>query len=265
MSSHTLQIASVDLDIAWADRAENLYAMNRIVTALTGRADIIVLPELFSTGFVSDSGHLATLSDSDRNHPTLDAMKVAARRANAAICGSILHAATPVDGKAGYVNRCLFVEPSGEVTHYDKHHLFCMGSESRTFIAGNRPIPVVRFRGANVSMAVCFDLRFPSWLQNRADNPYDILLVPSNWPQERQYAWNALLCARAIENQAYVVGANRSGKDDMGTYDAMTRIYDPSGQSVGVANPHFNATFATADLNSLRKIRNDFPVLKCAD
>lgn len=261
MIKHTLTVAAVSLDIAWGDRAENLYNMRRIARELHGRTDIIVLPELFSTGFLTDPGQMNTLSDSDSRHEALDAMRIAAAEANAAVCGSVLWHTDSGE----YVNRCLFVEPSGETSVYDKRHLFCKSSEPRLIKAGSHPGPVIRFRGCNVAMAVCYDLRFPCWLRNTVTRPYDLLLIPSNWPQARQTAWNVLLCARAIENQAYVVGANRSGSDDNGCYDAMTRIYTPQGETVGTSDPRLGTIMATVDIGALARLRADFPVLRDAD
>lgn len=262
MATHTLNVAAVDLDIVRGDRKENLDAMRRVAQGLRHEADIIVFPELFSTGFVSDPGQLAALADSDASHPSLDAMKEVAANVNAGVCGSVLYAVKSISGPVQYRNRCYFVEPSGDVTYYDKRHLFCLSSEKKVFAPGASRPPVIRFRGCEVAMAVCYDLRFQCWLRNSPDKPYDLLLIPSNWPEVRQYAWNTLLAARAIENQAYVVGANRSGTDEGGTYDAMTRIYGPDGRSVGQHNPHLGAVLAVVDLDGLADMRRKFPVLQ---
>lgn len=265
MAINTLTVAVVPLDIAWGDRAENLYQVGRLAGKLRGRADVIVFPELFSTGFISDPVQMAEMADTVDVHPSLDAMRAAAHSANAAVCGSVLHAVEDSVGGIQYYNRCYFVEPDGETTVYDKHHLFCLGAESRVMTAGTTPVPVVRFRGCNISMAVCFDLRFPSWLRNRPANPYDLLLLPSNWPQSRQLAWETLLRARAIENQAFVVGANRSGSDDMGTYDDMTAVFDPLGAPLGQTEPDTGITFAQVDVDALHSFRTDMPFLSSAD
>lgn len=264
MSSHTLKVAVVYMDIAWADLKENLFEMRQSVRRLRHKADIVVLPELFSTGFVKEPSKMWELADSWQRHPSLDAMKEAAAEAGAAVCGSVLYVNTD-DGKPYYVNRCYFVEPSGEVAYYDKHHLFSLTAEARVLKAGERRSPIVRFRGCNVAMAVCYDLRFPEWLRNNADNPYDLLLIPANWPESREHAWMSLLCARAIENQCYVVGADRSGSDDMGAYGAMSRVFSPQGISIGADNAELGTVFADLDLDALRELRRNFPVLKDMD
>ena len=252
-----LKIAALPLDIAWTDRDENLFAAANHIHSLPKDVDVIVLPELFTCGFVTDPALLAGLADSAGSHPSLDAMRKMARAANAAVCGTVPWCLE--DGS--FVNRCLFVEPDGETTVYDKHHLFTLGNEAKAFTAGAKEIPVVRFRGWNIAMAVCYDLRFPEWLRNRPAR-YDVLLVPANWPQARAYAWRQLLIARAIENQAYVVGANRSGKDDFGTYDNLTYIFDYLGmpvEAVPVSEPM--AIVATLSHTALDDARRFFPVL----
>lgn len=262
MSSHTINVAAVYMDIAWVDRKENLYEMRRRVLQLRHKADIAVLPELFSTGFVKDPSQMSQLADTVGEHPSLDAMKEAAAEAGVAVCGSVLYAGTDASGNRVYFNRCYFVEPSGEVEYYDKRHLFSLTAEAKVLKAGNRRSPVIRFRGCNIAMAVCYDLRFPEWMRNNADNPYDLLLIPANWPESREHAWTSLLCARAIENQCYVVGTDRTGSDDMGTYGALSRIFSPQGHSIGTDNPNLGALIATVDLDALRGYRAAFPVLR---
>ena len=253
-----LKTAALALDTAWADRDENLYVAGVLAHRLPAGMDLIVLPELFSTGFVTDSTVLTGIADSESHHPSVDAMRAMAADTNAAVCGSI--AWMLADGR--FVNRCLFVEPNGETTAYDKHHLFTLGQEAKVFTAGRREPPVVRFRGWNIAMAVCYDLRFPEWLRNRGAR-YDLLALPANWPQARAYAWEHLLIARAIENQAYVVGANRSGSDDNGRYDGLTHIYDYLGMPIDVpAGKEGHAVMATLSLKALTDARRGFPVLQ---
>lgn len=260
--AQTLKVAAVALDIVTGDRQKNLETAASMSERLLGRPDVIVLPELFSTGFVKDQQQLRTLSDSDSEHPSLDAMRAIASKLNAAVCGSMLW----LDRAADRVtNRCMFVEPDGEFAYYDKRHLFCLSPESKLLAAGSERTPVIRFRGSNFAMAVCYDLRFPGVLRNNGYRLYDVLLMPSNWPQSRQFAWQTLLMARAIENQAYVVGANRSGSDDFGSYDAMSMICAPSGHSIGNYHPETEATYAEIDITHIEETRQKFPFLEDAD
>ena len=255
---HLLKIVACPLDIAWADREENLQAAADIVRRLPRDTDIVVLPELFSTGFITDQAMLTRLADGEDSHPSLDAVRRMAARANAAVCASWVWR----DADGAFTNRCFFVEPGGDITYYDKQHLFSLSPEARIFTAGRRPTPVVRFRGWNITMAVCFDTRFPETLRNLPCR-YDVLLIPANWPDARRYAWEHLLIARAIENQAYVVGANRSGRDDFGVYsENTTHILDYLGldlaEPVAGAAPCMSAVLS---YNALSDARRGFPVL----
>ena len=251
-------MAAIALDTAWADRDENLYVASVLARRLPADTDLIVLPELFTTGFVTDPAVLTGIADSDSLHPGLDAMRKMAAELNAAVCGSIAWMLD--DGK--FVNRCLFVEPNGETTHYDKHHLFILGQEPETFKPGTAEPPVVRFRGWNICMVVCYDLRFPEWLRNRGAR-YDLLVIPANWPQARAYAWEHLLIARAIENQAFVIGANRSGTDDNGRYDGLSHIYDYLGMPMDTdVRDDMPAVAAWLSHKALDDARRGFPVLQ---
>lgn len=244
-----LNIAVVPLDIAWADRDENLFNAASAIKWLPAKTDLVVLPELFSTGFVSDPVNLAKLADTPRHAPTLDAMKAWAAENNCAVCGSLLHSPDAMS----YTNRCVFVEPSGDVTWYDKRHLFGQSLEATVLNHGNAPMPTVRFRGWSIAMCVCYDLRFPVWLRNTPVR-YDLLLVPANWPATRSHAWQTLLAARAIENLAWVVGANRTGSDDFGQYGNTSAIYDHLGTAVSQQDgPYLKATAVRAALDTFRQ------------
>ena len=255
---HLLKIVTCPLDIAWADRDENLLNAADILRRLPRDTDIVVLPELFSTGFITDQAMLTRLADGDDSHPTLDGVRRMAAHANAAICASWVWR----DAEGSFTNRCFFIEPGGDITFYDKQHLFSLSPETRIFTPGRRPTPVVRYRGWNITMAVCYDTRFPETLRNPPCR-YDLLLIPANWPDARRYAWEHLLIARAIENQAYVVGANRSGRDDFGVYSPdTTHILDYLGidlaEPLAAARPCLTAVLS---YNALADARRGFPVL----
>jgi len=223
--NNNIKIAHLPLDIAWCDCEENLLAVADKLPSVHPDTDILVLPELFSTGFIQDE---ALLKQTARvaSDMTLAALRLWSNRFNMAVAGSYL----AYDGGKCY-NRGFFIEPSGEETFYDKRHLFCLSAENKVFTRGNRLPPVVRFRGWNISMVVCYDLRFPVWCRNDGQR-YDVLLVPANWASARGYAWKHLLISRAIENQAIVVGANRSGQDDYGDYTGMSFVFDPFGKQI---------------------------------
>ncbi len=260
--SNSLNVAAISIDTHWGAPADNLAILGRCLDILDPETDLVVVPELFSTGFASDPDALAELAESNGGG-TIHTVMQLARRYNTAIAGSFIARS----GNHIY-NRGFFIEPSGEETFYDKRHLFNLSPESRLFTAGDSPMPVIRFRGWNIAMIICYDLRFPVWSRNRG-NGYDMLVVPANWPNARAYAWEHLLIARAIENQAYVVGCNRSGSDDHGTYDQATYIIDPMGQPVGQRRSPRSApaplTVATAQMQQVEDARRRLPVAAAAD
>lgn len=253
-----LKIAMLPLDIAWFDRDKNLAAVSEALRRLEPDTDLLVLPELFTTGFSSDAKMLRDAAETITGH-TVDTIKAWARHYNIAIAGSYLaRTAHKV------YNRGFFFEPSGDETFYDKHHLFSLSAESASMGHGFTTKPIIRFRGWNIALIVCYDLRFPVWCRNVA-NEYDVLLVPANWPTARGYAWKHLLIARAIENQAVVVGANRSGEDSYGIYDGLSFIFDPMGKPVGEKYSDSPFIYAILDKRSLEEWRERFPVSRDAD
>lgn len=259
MENGLFKIALVPADMAWGDIEENLMATAHALHLVAEDTDLVVLPEMFSTGFITEPTILTTI-DADRCRHTLDDVKRWAAHFHFAICGSFLD---NVDGQ--YYNRGFFVEPSGETTFYDKRHLFSMGGEARTYTAGTRQSPIVRYCGCNIKLLVCYDLRFPVWARN-VDCEYDLLIYPANWPESRAYAWTHLLIARAIENQAYVAGCNRTGSDDFGTYPAgLSAVYNDWGQPVSTTDAATGIVYATVDIAKLIEHRRKFPTWRDAD
>ena len=210
------------MPIVWADIPANLKAAEGALETIDRSTDLLVLPELFSTGFIQDEILLKEIA-SESERLSLEAMRRWASERAMAVAGSFL-----VERAGKYYNRAAFVEPSGKTTFYDKRHLFCLSAESTVYSQGQALPPVIAYRGWNISMIVCYDLRFPVWCRNDGQS-YDILLVPANWASARGYAFHQLLIARAIENQAFVVGCNRGGADDYGTYDNESYIFNPFG------------------------------------
>ncbi len=253
-----LRVAALPLAIEWADKEANIAAVEKALEKLPAGTDVIVLPELFSTGYSDDPDVLAALAERNTG-ATVDKIKEWAARTGAAIAGSYLASTHPK-----IYNRGFFIEPSGEETFYDKRHLFSLSKEAQLFAPGDERPRIVRFRGWNISLIVCYDLRFPVWCRCR-QGEYDLLLVTANWPKARGYAWEHLLIARAIENQCCVVGANRGGSDVYGDYAGLTYIFDGRGMAVGVQPP--DCPFIVADLDGERQesYRRNFPVLNDAD
>ena len=250
-----LRVAALPIPIESANPEANIKYVEEACAKLPKSTDILVLPELFTTGF-HPKMDFAAIAETDGGK-VIPLLKELAKKLGIAIAGSVLF-----KEKENLYNRAFFIEPSDEDAYYDKHHLFTASAEGELLTAGTIPPPVIRFRGWNISMVTCYDLRFPAWCRNR-DGRYDLLLVPANWPVERAYAWKHLLIARAIENQSAVVGANRSGEDKFGHYDGQTYIFDCQGQPVGVEEDYF--ILADLDKSAQNDYRAHFPALNEAD
>ncbi len=253
---NTLNISILPIDIVQGDVNQNLKFSEQMLDKLPQSTDIAVLPELFSTGFIREVGEASTLAE-EHTDSTRKFLLTQARKRNIAICGSFL----ALDHQKLY-NRGFFAEPNGDWTTYDKHHLFVLSDESQVVSPGEGQSPVIRYRGWNIAMAICYDTRFPVWLRN-VGLKYDLLLVPANWPDRRMFAWEHLLQARAIENMAYVAGANRSGNDQFGCYDNLSWVFDYTGASVGT--PDGSIINAALSLPALNTFREKFPFYKDAD
>ncbi|MDE6098900.1 MAG: nitrilase family protein [Muribaculaceae bacterium] len=260
--NNRLKLALLPLDISQASKDANLQAAAELIKKIDKDTDLIVLPELFSTGFIAGYDEAMLLAEpcGNENDKTFEYLAGIASESNMAICSSYLK----LDSDGRPANHALFIEPSGEFAIYRKHHLFGLSKESEVYSAGQTTPPVVRFRGWNISMVICYDLRFPTWCRNR-NLRYDLLLIPANWPDARRYAWEHLLIARAIENQAAVAGADRGGSDDYGTYTPdMSAVYDATGKRVSTAGDN-GVVYATLQKDQLEKFRSRFPFYKDAD
>lgn len=248
-----MKISLLQRDVVWGSPSKNIQQANDAIKALP-KSDLYVLPEMFSTGFVSEPNGMAE----SENGESLAWMKLLAHELDAAIAGSVA-----VSTANGYRNRFYFVKPDGEVTYYDKRHLFIYGGEHKRYAAGDSRV-VVEFRGVRFMLSVCYDLRFPTWLRNHED--YDCLLTVANWPTVRLGAWNVLLHARAIENQCYVCGVNRVGNDPACEYSGGTMCIDAYGRDVAAcAAGREDAMTVELDMDKLRSFRQKFPVLKDQD
>lgn len=248
-----MKISIIQQDISWADIAENIRKAEAAVDSSPG-ADLYVLPEMFSTGFCTSPEGVA------ERHPgaSLEWMIRKAAAVDAAIAGSV---AVCEDGR--YYNRFYFVKPDGSVVWYDKKHLFTYGGEHERYTAGHERV-VVEFRGVRILLEVCYDLRFPIWSRNRGD--YDMILYVASWPSVRVAAWKSLLVARAIENQCYVAGVNRVGKDPYNEYDGGSMVIDPYGRIIASCEDGVEmAVDVEVDMPALDAFRAKFPVLKDSD
>ncbi|WP_261844328.1 amidohydrolase [Aliamphritea ceti] len=250
-----LTVVLVQPDIKWQSPAQNCEMYVRMLDEHSAKADVIVLPEMFATGFSMDSRKAAQNMDGE----SIVWMKQQAAQRNAAVCGSL---AIIEDGE--YYNRMLWVEPDGSVQFYDKRHLFRMAGEHERYQSGEGRV-VVNFRGWDILLQVCYDLRFPVYSRNR--NDYDLALYVANWPAVRRYPWRTLLAARAIENLCYVVGVNRVGVDaNQLEYSGDSMLLDFKGEIMcdEVQGKSFCAS-KTLLKTDLLAFREQFPAYQDAD
>lgn len=258
--SRNLNIVLLENDIAWGDKEANLAKVKQQMANLPLGTDLVVLPELFSTGFITDDRELASSLAERNTGDTIRALQTLAREQQVAITGSFLASTA-----AQLYNRAFFIEPNGEETFYDKRHLFTYGGENKVFNAGRRQAPIIRFRGFNIKLIVCYDLRFPVFCRN-VHNSYDLLIVVANWPLARQAAWKQLLIARALENECYVCGVNRCGTDSSGLdySEASSLVIDFKGKVIAQRgkSPLITAELSPADLE---RFREKFPAWRDAD
>ena len=243
------RVAIVQRDIRWLDTEHNLQALEQMLEGV--EADVVVLSEMFPTGFATDPRKVA-----DRGS-VVEWMVALARKMDSAIVGSVA-----VDVGEEYRNRMYFVKPTGEVEHYDKHHLFSVGGESKYFTAGTER-KVVEWRGVRYLLNICYDLRFPVWCRTEGD--YDVLLFSALWPAPRREVWRTLLRARAIENQAYVVGVNRIGEEPGLKYAGDSAVIDYYGRSVADLEAKEGVEVVELDIEGLGAFRSKFNVSADAD
>lgn len=247
-----MKLLLLQTDISWNDRAENLRRADELI-AESPKADLITLPEMFTTGYATEPEGVA-----ENDGATLSWMQQTAAETGAAVAGSVA-----VEESRLYFNRMMFVKPDGSFTRYDKRHLFSFAGEDKAYTAGIERV-VVEWMGFRILLQVCYDLRFPVFARNRGD--YDMIVYSANWPTVRIDAWNALLKARAIENLAYVAAVNRVGNDPYKDYPGETILLDYMGRTVAKAEPDRpQALFAEIEKGPLDAFRSKFPALEDAD
>lgn len=253
-----LRISLLQTDIAWEDKPRNLCRIREMLEALRGQTELAILPETFSTGFCMNPAPLAEPVCGE----TIGTLQQWAATYGMALAGSYI---ARDDASHRYYNRAFFLTPEGEAYYYDKRHLFRMGRETERYTPGCRR-PVISYRGWNILLLVCYDLRFPVWSRNR-QNEYDLLIYVANWPSARRKVWDTLLQARALENISYVCGVNRIGKDAQGIdHDGGSAAYSFRGDLLAsVPDRTESAVTATLDYASLLEFRRKFPAWKDAD
>ena len=251
-----MRLTLVQTALHWENAAANRAMFADLLAPLAGSTDLIVLPEMFTTGF---SMNAATLAES-MDGPTLQWLAQTAEKIDAAITGSFI-----CRENGQFYNRLVFMRPDGHSDTYDKRHLFTPAGEGEHFIAGNQQL-VAEWRGWRIRPLVCYDLRFPVWSRNAAAAPYDLLLYVANWPSRRAHHWRTLLTARAIENQAFTVGVNIVGTDGSGLeYVGDSAVVDFSGQPLAQISGQEGIYTTKLSLEDLQQYRRQLPFLNDAD
>lgn len=254
VSKPDIRITLIQKSLAWEDVPANLHAFENIINGLSGDSDLVVLPEMFNTGFSMNPSKLRE----EMNGPTIQWMANMASAKQAVVCGSLI-----IEEGQKYYNRLIWMRPNGSFDIYDKRHLFAKGGEDKEFTRGTEKL-LVDLNGWVFCPQVCYDLRFPVW--NRNTDNYDVYLTVANWPEIRSEAWTILLRARAIENQAYAIGLNRVGTDGNGIYHSGNSIVaDPMGKVIFETTHDERVETIILSYNAITEVRKHLPYLKDAD
>jgi predicted amidohydrolase len=256
-----LKVTLIQTQLYWEDVAANLRMFDEKVNAIPERTEVVILPEMFSTGFSMQSEKLAETMDGS----AVQWMKKKAAEKNVIITGSLI-----IRENDHYLNRLVWMQPNGVYGTYDKRHLFGYAGEHEHYQPGDKRL-IAQVKGWKLNLTVCYDLRFPVWARN-AISPdtgapvYDVLINVANWPERRSTPWKTLLQARAIENQCYVVGVNRVGNDGNNIYHSGdSSIIDPMGEIIYQKNHDEDIFTYTLQRSRLEEVRKSLPFLKDAD
>lgn len=251
----TLKITTFQAYLFWENIEKNLQNLGLRLSSIREKTDLIVLPEMFSTGFSMNAAKLAEEMDG----PTMKWMHEQARKFGSVVTGSMIIK----EGK-NYFNRLIWMRPDGTCEYYDKRHLFGLGEEDQHYTAGTKKL-FVELHGWKICPMICYDLRFPVWLRNK-DEEYDMLLIVANWPERRSLHWRTLIPARAIENQAFVVAVNRVGHDGNEVYHSGDSMcIDPNGKVVYYKPNDEDLYTFSINKEDVVAARASYPFLKDAD
>jgi omega-amidase len=255
MPSDQLYITLIQPDIVWENKTANLQQYETMIAGITGTKQVVVLPEMFSTGFSMAPERLAEPMEGD----SVAWMANMAHKYRCILTGSLI---IEEDGK--YYNRMLWVQPDGCIGYYDKRHLFAYAHEDKHYTRGETRL-IAQVNGWRINLLVCYDLRFPVWARNQGDQ-YDMLLYVANWPEQRSLAWKTLLQARAIENMCYVAGVNRIGTDPKGNnYTGDSTVFGPLGELIWQQSNEAAVHTVILEKTVLEKVRTNLPFLNDAD
>ena len=255
----TLSITTIQSNLIWEEKPANLRLLEQKINSIAEKTEIIVLPEMFNTGFSMKPELHAETMDGE----SVEWMKRISRENGIILTGSLM-----IEEAGKYFNRLVWMLPNGQYGYYDKRHLFAFGEEDKHYKPGNKRL-IASVKGWKINLLVCYDLRFPVWARqqpNESGAEYDVLIYVANWPERRSHAWKTLLCARAIENQCYVVGVNRVGSDANNIYySGNSLVIDPLGQVLYHMADEEDVNTITLQKELLDEVRTKFPFWKDAD
>jgi predicted amidohydrolase len=271
-----LTITTIQTNLVWENKVANLQALEKKINELEEKTEIVVLPEMFSTGFSMQPQLFAETMDGE----TVQWMKEITAKNKIILTGSLI-----IEEEGKFYNRLIWMLPNGQFGYYDKRHLFGYAEEDLHYTAGSKRL-IASVKGWKINLQICYDLRFPAWARNRvlhSENDttensmddvgtemivpeYDILIYVANWPERRSHAWKTLLCARAIENQCYVIGVNRVGRDGNNiNHSGNSLVIDPLGEVLYHMAEEEDIFTITLQKEHLLEIRNKFPFWKDGD
>ncbi|WP_046757810.1 amidohydrolase [Kordia jejudonensis] len=255
MKNQELHVALVQTNLVWEHPAENRIQLHKKINTIADTVDLIILPEMFTSGFTMNPASVAETMDGE----TIALLKNLAKEKNAAITGSLV-----ISESGNHYNRFVFVFPSGEIETYDKRHTFTLAGEHEVYTAGTFK-NIITYKDWKICPLICYDLRFPVWARN-VEN-YDVLLYVANWPKPRISAWDALLKARAIENMSYCIGVNRVGLDaNSHEYPGHSAVYDVLGEKLtNLESGKEEIAFATLTKSNIETYRNKLKFLNDKD
>ena len=274
MNMSNLSITLIQTNLHWENKAANLQMLEEKINSIREKTELVVLPEMFSTGFSMNTELLSETLYGE----TIRWMKRIAAEKKIILTGSFICRDAESDGtdtmtqapesiRPHYYNRLVWMLPNGEYGIYDKRHCFAFAGEDEHYTPGKKRL-IASVKGWKINLQVCYDLRFPVWARQQSQEgpEYDVLIYVANWPERRIHAWKTLLQARAIENQCYVVGVNRTGDDGAGIhYSGESMIVDPMGEVLYTKKDEEDIFTITLDKEHLGSIRNKLPFLKDAD
>jgi len=250
-----LKITSFQGYLFWEKIDQNLQNIALRLSGIREKTDLIILPEMFNTGFTMNAAELAE----PMGGKTMQWMHKIAKQYDCVVTGSLI-----IAEKGKYYNRLIWMLPEGTCNYYDKRHLFALGKEHHTYTAGTKKL-IVELKGWKICPMICYDLRFPVWMRNVKET-YDLLLIVANWPERRALHWRTLIPARAVENQAYVIGVNRVGHDGNEVYHSGdSTCIDPNGNVVYYKRDEEDVYTFTIVADEIQKTRRAMPFLKDAD